>query len=162
LVIAAALDWSLLRRTYWSGWTGWAFRNPFTRAVSRLAQAVPIDPDRAIVSSLAFSAAVLKRQKNLIWFPEGQRSPNGELQPFRPGIGILLDHFQVPVVPVYIQGTYEALPVGKAVPRIKRISVVFGRPLDPEDLRREGGGDNPQDAIVSALRKQVAELGNQS
>lgn len=161
-VIAAALDWRLLRRTYWSGWTGWAFRNPLTRAVSRLAQAVPIDPDRAIVSSLAFSAAVLKRQKNLIWFPEGQRSPTGELQRFRPGIGILLDHFQVPVIPVYIQGTHEAMPVGKALPRLRRISVVFGRPLDPEDLQQEGEGDNPQDRIVSALRNQVAELGKQS
>ncbi len=161
-VVAAALDYRVLRRTYWAGWTGAAFGNPLTRAVSRLAKAVPIDPERAGLSSLAFGAAVLKRQKNLVWFPEGQRSPTGQLQPFKPGIGMLLNHFRVPVVPVLIRGTYEAMPLGKALPRPKKVTVVFGRPLDAGELERQGKGDQPQDRIVRALRDRVAELGGRS
>jgi long-chain acyl-CoA synthetase len=156
--IAAALGYRRLRNTYWGGWAGAAFGNPLNRLVSRLAQVVPVDPDRAGVSSLAFGAALLKRERNLVWFPEGQRSPDGELQPFKPGIGMLLDHFRVPVVPVFIRGTHEAMPPGQALPRPKNITVTFCRPLDVDDLERQGDGEEPQDRIVHALRERIAEL----
>jgi long-chain acyl-CoA synthetase len=157
-VLAAALDYRTLRQTYWAGWTGAAFGNPLTRFVSRLAQAVPIDPHRAVFSSLAFGAVVLKRQKNLVWFPEGQRSSTGQLQPFKPGIGMLLDHFPVPVVPVSIRGTREAMPPGRAVPRPTKVAVTFGQPLDVDQLQRQGKGDQPQDRIVQALYEHLAQL----
>ena len=90
--IGGALDYALLRNTFWAGWTGIAFTTPLHRWFSRICQVVPIDPDRAVVSSLALGAAVLKRGHNLIWFPEGERSPTGRLQEFRAGLGLLLDH----------------------------------------------------------------------
>jgi long-chain acyl-CoA synthetase len=156
--VAAALPYRWLRQTYWAGWAGAAFGNPLNRFVSRLAQTVPIDPDRAGISSLAFGAAVLRREKNLVWFPEGQRSPTGELQRFKPGIGMLLNHFRVPVVPVVVSGTREAMPPGKAIPRPKKVTVEFGRPLDVDDLERSGGGERPQDRLVQALHNHVAGL----
>ena len=156
--IAAALDYRRLRQTYWSGWTGAAFGNPLNRLVSRLAQTIPIDPDQAIFSSLAFGAAALERGHNLVWFPEGQRSASGEQQRFEPGIGMLLGHFRVPVVPVTIRGTYEAMPPGKALPKPQKVTVKFGRPLDVDELQRQGEGDQPQDRIVQALPDHVAQL----
>jgi long-chain acyl-CoA synthetase len=98
----------------------------------------------------------------LVWFPEGQRSSTGELQPFRPGVGVLLDHLQVPVVPVFIHGTREAMPPGRILPRPRRITLVFGEPLDPRALERWGEGDQAQDRITHALRDRVAELGEAS
>ena len=53
--------------------------------------------------------AVLKCQQNLVWSPEGHRSPTGKVQPSKPGIGMLLNHFPVPVVPVFIRGTHKAM-----------------------------------------------------
>jgi long-chain acyl-CoA synthetase len=156
--IAAALPYRRLRQTYWAGWTGAAFGNPLTRSVSRLAQTVPIDPNRAGISSLAFGAAVLKREKSLIWFPEGQRSPTGELQQFKPGIGMLLNHFRVPVVPVVIRGTREAMPPGKALPRPKKVTVELGKPLDVDELEPQGEGEESQSQIVQALHDHMAEL----
>ena len=158
-VVAAALDGRTIRKTHWAGWTGAAFGNPLTRAVSRLAQAFPIDPERAGASSLAFGAMVLKQGRGLVWFPEGQRSADGELQPFKPGIGMLLDKYRVPVVPVSIRGSYEAMPPGKALPRPGGVTVTFGKLLDPDNLEREGEGEEPRDRIVSALRDHVARLG---
>jgi long-chain acyl-CoA synthetase len=158
--VAAALGYRRLRRTYWAGWTGAAFGNPLTRTVSRLAQAVPIDPDRAGVSSLAFGAAVLERKKNLVWFPEGERSPTGKLQTFKPGIGVLLNHFRVPVVPVLIHGTHEAMPRGKFLRRLQRITVIFGQPLDVDDLERHGEGEEPQHRLTQALYDRMTELGD--
>ncbi|MDP9454497.1 MAG: AMP-binding protein [Actinomycetota bacterium] len=158
--VAAALDRRTLRRTHWAGWTGAAFGNPLTRAVSRLAQAFPVDSERAGASSLAFGAMVLKGGRGLVWFPEGQRSADGELQPFKPGIGMLLDEYRVPVVPVSLRGSYEAMPPGKALPRLGRgITVTFGKPLDPNDLEREGNGEEPKDRILAALREHIAKLG---
>ena len=157
-VVAAALDRRTLRRTHWAGWTGAAFGNPVTRAVSRLAQAFPVDPERAGASSLAFGAMVLKQGNGMVWFPEGQRSADGKLQPFKAGIGMLLDRYRVPVIPVSINGSYEVMPPGKILPRPGRITVTFGEPLDPNDLEREGDGEEPRDRIVSALREHVARL----
>ena len=157
--VAAALEHSVLRRTFWAGWTGAAFGNPLTRLVSRLAQVVPVDPARAGLSSLAFGAAVLARGRCLVWFAEGERSPTGSLQPFKPGVGVLLSHYPVSVVPVFIRGTYEAMPRGKALPALEQITVTFGEPFDP------GGSDETsrsQEQIVEAVRERVAELGERS
>jgi long-chain acyl-CoA synthetase len=105
---------------------------------------------------LAFGAAALERGKNLIWFPEGRRSHGGDLQPFKPGVGLLLEHFRVPVVPVSINGTYEAMPPGRALVRPKKITVVFGEPLSVDDLERRGEGDRPQDRIDNGSFSGVA------
>jgi long-chain acyl-CoA synthetase len=156
--LAAALGYRRLRQTYWAG-AGAAFSNPLNRFVSRLAQAVPVE--QAGASNLAFGAGVLEREKNLIWFPEGQRSSTGELQQFEPGVGMLLNHFRVPVVPVSIRGTHEAMPPGKALLWPKKIVVIFGQPLDVDDLEQQGEGEEPQDRIVRALRDRVAKLLNE-
>lgn len=161
--VAAALDYRRMQHTYWAAWVGAAYGNPLNSFVSRLAKAVPIDGDQHAVSSLAFGAAVLKRGNNLVWFPAGQRSDTGNLQPFKPGIGVLLEHFRVPVVPVTVHGTYEAMPPGRALPRPKKVTVEFDRLLEVEELERRGEGERPQDRIVQALHERMAELlGGQS
>jgi long-chain acyl-CoA synthetase len=157
--LAAVLSNRQLRQTYWAGWTGVAFHNAFVRFFSRLAQAVPIDPERAAQTSLAFGAAVLQRGNNLVWFPEGERSPSGELEPFKPGLGVLLQHCPVPVVPVFIHGGHQALPVGQSWPRFKQMTVVFGAPASPQELQQSGRGEQPHERIVTALRERVARLG---
>jgi len=156
--LAAVLGWKHLRNTYWAGWTGVAFTNPVLRFLSRLGKILPVEPTRAARSSLAFGAIVLKKKKNLIWFPEGKRSPDGKLQDFKPGIGMLLEHFPVCVIPVFIHGTHEALPPGKFLPRLRSIRLVFGKPLDALELKREGRGEKPHQQIVSALQDKVAEV----
>jgi long-chain acyl-CoA synthetase len=157
-VIAAALPLRTLRQMYWAGAVVRLFSNPIARLLSRMAQVVPIDPRRAAVSSLAFGAAVLTRRNSLVWFPEGRRSPSGALQPFLPGVGVLLEHFGVPAVPVFIHGTGEALPPARMLPRLRPLAVVFGQPLDPRALAEQGQGDEVRDRIVDALRKAVAAL----
>jgi long-chain acyl-CoA synthetase len=158
LILSAALGLRGLRRTYWAGWTGVVFSSPLGRFISRIAQTVPIDSDRAVVSSLAYAAAVLRRGERLIWFPEGQRSKTGRLLPFKPGIGMLVEHFQVDVAPVFIKGTYEAMPTGVIVPRLKPVTVVFARPLAAHELERRGKGPRPRDRIVQALHEHMEEM----
>ncbi|MCC5794136.1 MAG: AMP-binding protein, partial [Chromatiales bacterium] len=157
-LVGSALPPERLQRTAWSGWTGIAFRNAAFRWGSRLARVVPVDPQRAMVSSLAFAAAMLREGHSLVWFPEGQRSPAGELMSFRPGIGMLLAGVDVPVVPAWIDGAYDALPRGSRWPRRTKITVRFGEPVTGELLAGEGEGNDARSRIVDALEKRVRAL----
>jgi long-chain acyl-CoA synthetase len=156
--LGAVLSNARLAQTYWGGWSVIVTRNVFTRFIGRLANAVPIDPERGAISSLAFGAVLLKRKLSIVWFPEGGLSRTGELQPFKPGIGIVLARFSVPVVPVFIAGTHEALPVGAVLPRLRKVRVTFGKPLGPRELERAGKGKEAHERIVNALREHMAGL----
>lgn len=160
-VLSASMDQQRLEQTYWAAWIGATRRNPITRLGSRLAKTVPIDPKRGAITSLAVGAAVLQRDKILVWFPEGERSTSGELMPFKKGLGILLQRYRVPVVPTHIQGTHEAMPPGNRFLRRHPTRVRYGAPLRPEDLEKEGEGDEAPTRIVDALRTAIAKLGNE-
>lgn len=157
-VLAHALGYRRLRGTYWAGFTGAVFSNPLQRLGSRLAQAVPVDPERGIITSLALAAAVLKSGRNLVWFPEGGRARDGRLQSLKPGTGLLLEHYPVKVVPVAIRGTYALMPIGKALPRPGRISIEFGAPVETETLAAEGQGEEKRDRIVTGLEKRLRTM----
>ncbi len=157
-VLANALNWNQLRKTYWAGWTGIVAANAAMRFLSRLGRILPVEPTRAARTGLALGAIVLQKGKNLVWFPEGGLSRSGQLQEFKPGIGLLLEHFATPVVPVCIVGTREALPPDTARLRFRPVRIVIGRPCSAEELRRIGDGKNSHEQIANGLRKKVAEL----
>src|SRR5438477_12455202 len=128
------------------------------RFLSRLGKILPVEPMRAARSSLAFGAVILKNKKNLVWFPEGGLSPTGELQDFKPGIGMLLEHFPTSTIPVFIRGTHEALPPGKLFPKPHPLRVVFGQPLDACESKRKSRGDKQHKQIANALHGSVPQL----
>lgn len=161
LAVAAALDYRTLADMHWAGMADIMTANPIMQLVSRLARVIPIEPERAAISSLAAGAAVLKRGRNLVWFPEGMRSRTGQLQRFQPGIGLLVDHFDVPVVPIWLSGVGEALAPGQFWPRPVRICVRIGQLLTPEQLRRDGEGEEPHQRITQTLRQRMLDLSRQ-
>ncbi len=156
--IAAVLSNKRLRRINWAGWTGAAFRGPITRTASRLGRTIPIDPRRAIISSLALAAAVLKRGDSLVWFPEGARSEDGKLAELRPGLGILLAHEPTLIVPAHIEGSFEAMPRDARLPRPHRIRITFGEPVESKSLAKEGKNGEPSDRIIEGLTQRLQSL----
>ncbi|MFH1288036.1 MAG: lysophospholipid acyltransferase family protein [bacterium] len=109
--------------------------------------------DRTAVKN---SLNVLKNEDVLLLFPEGKRSPTGDIQEAKPGIGFFVYHSRSPVVPVLVTGTDKALPMGAWMIRPKKIRVIFGRPLyfdryfsrkDLKDVYARIGED-----IMSAIR----------
>jgi long-chain acyl-CoA synthetase len=157
-VVAAAVDFGRLRETYWAGWTGMAFANHLFCFVSRIAQVLPIEQDRAAFSSIAMSLIVLDEGKNLIWFPEGERSRDGRLHRFRTGIGLVLARRPIQTVPMLIDGTFEAMPTGRRFPRFKRLKILIGRPLAPDALEKAGRGSSREERIASGLHDVVEQL----
>lgn len=154
LALLPALSRQQLESLYWAGFTGYFFSNFATRAFSRIARVLPIDPGSAPRTSLAIAVACLKRGHGIIWFPEGQRSPDGELQRLRPGIGLVLAAQPVPVIPVWIEGTREIMPPGQRLPHPGRVRVVIGDPILPETY-----GDEERE-IVKTIHTALAKLGD--
>jgi long-chain acyl-CoA synthetase len=69
---------------------------------------------------------------------------------------MLLNHYPVPVVPVFIRGTYEAMPRGSFLRRLEQVTVTFDEPLPPHDY---DGDASSQEQIVQAMHERVAALG---
>ncbi len=157
-VLASVLDYDLLTRTRWAAWSQVAFTNPLNKTFSYLAGAVPVDPLNNLVTSLAYGAAVLRRGHNLVWFPEGRRSLDGDLQPFRPGLGMLVSKIPRPVVPVRIDGTYRSMPPGQALPRPSSVKITFGAPLNFDELGEGSEAERDYEAFTSALQKRVKNM----
>ncbi|MCK5111155.1 MAG: AMP-binding protein [Arcobacteraceae bacterium] len=83
-------------------------------------------------SSLQKSVAVLKEGKNIILFPEGARTRDGKLLEFKKLFAILAKELEIPIVPVAIEGAFEAYPVGKVFPKPKKIKLTFLKPIKPK------------------------------
>lgn len=156
--LCSCLPFERLQKTQVAAWTGIAFHNPFNTFMSRLVQAFPIEAKKSLISSLALAAAVLKKGKSMIWFPEGERTLDGKLLAFRPGIGILLENVDVDVVPVYLEGTREALPPGAFFPKFRKITVHFGQAISSTELQKKGKGKSPAEMIANALHDEVNAL----
>ncbi len=73
-------------------------------------------------------------------FPEGTRSREGTLLPFKPGLGMMVASTPAPVIPCRIFGAFEALPAGRRLPRPRKLRVRIGQPLrfDETPNTREG------------------------
>jgi len=156
--VGDALGFRRAKDVNWAGAARIMLSSPVMRLVSRLARVAPVDAERAAISSLAFGAYILKHGNAVAWFPEGRMSRSGELERLQPGIGMLADRYETPIVPVWIEGTREALPPGRHWPRPGRLRVRFGKPLDPRRLREEGTGETPHQRITNALRERMIAL----
>jgi long-chain acyl-CoA synthetase len=156
-VLAASLPLTKLRSLYWSGERGRLFNTRLKRRLCRIAHIFPVD-ERAPRATLAMAGRVLARGHNLVWFPESWRSPDGKLQRFLPGVGHLLSEHPVPVIPAYIEGTFEAMPRDRSWPRPFPVTVTFGAKLDSRAIEVLGQGETPEARIADALHNEVARL----
>ena len=90
---------------------------------------IPVDQKNADRSALMGAIRVVREGGSVLIFPEGTRSPDGELQPAQPGIGMIVVKTDAPVVPVRIFGSYQAFSRERRIPRRAFVTVVVGRPL---------------------------------
>jgi 1-acyl-sn-glycerol-3-phosphate acyltransferase len=109
------------------GLKGWATRM-FMKATGQL----PIDRTggKASEASLNTGLQVLGDGNLLGIYPEGTRSPDGRLYRGRTGIARMALEAHVPVVPVVMVDTDTVMPIGRRIPRVGRVGVVIGEPLD--------------------------------
>jgi 1-acyl-sn-glycerol-3-phosphate acyltransferase len=132
--------------------------------VSSLMNVIPIDR-RPGLRSLAISLAACRQfveqsGGSLILYPEGTRSPDGEMQAFKSGVGLFALELGLPVVPAYIEGTHRILPKGRYLPRFGAVTVRFGDALAPATLRSCGSSMRERRRyIVEKLAQRIRALG---
>ena len=122
---------------------------------------IPIDQRTHLVEAMQASSYVLKNGKIVCIFPEGERTIDGKVKEFKKGVGILAKELNVPLVPVFITGSYESWPRTKRLPKPYPIKITFGKPFDPEELKGEGlklGAKDDYEAIALGIREEVIRL----
>jgi 1-acyl-sn-glycerol-3-phosphate acyltransferase len=92
---------------------------------------LPVDRDdpQAALGSLEVALEVLGKGEAFGIYPEGTRSRDGRLYRGRTGVAHLALTAGVPVVPVGLRGTAELQPVGSSLPRLAKVTVEFGKPI---------------------------------
>jgi 1-acyl-sn-glycerol-3-phosphate acyltransferase len=112
--------------------TGKGVKGALTRWFFKATGQLPIDRSggKASEDSLNTGLGVLERGLLLGIYPEGTRSPDGKLYRGRTGIARMVLEAKVPVVPVAMIDTEKVQSIGQKVPKIRRVGVVFGEPLD--------------------------------
>ena len=131
------------------------FRGP-VGAILRSWQVVPVDRDGGSGRGLKTILDRLENGGAIILFPEGTRTPDGNLQPARSGIGLTVIKSKAPVVPVRVFGTFEAYGKNQKFPRPRRVAVKYGRPMFFEQLREEA-----KNCSRSRLKEVYQEVADQ-
>jgi long-chain acyl-CoA synthetase len=147
-----------LHQTCWVGWSGIVLAGPIMRLITRTANILPIDPDRDPGAALALVDKALETKNRLVWFPEGRRSPTGEITDFLPGIALVLERTGAKAVPVHISGSYEAWPRSRKLPRPHKVTIRFGAPISADELAERGKDENRHRGIARALQNAVIEI----
>jgi long-chain acyl-CoA synthetase len=117
------------------------FDTPLKRAYfENFTHLIPMDRSGSLRESLRLAGESLTQGYNLLIFPEGTRSPDGTLQEFKPTTGYLSLSFGVDILPIYLHGTYDALPKGSWWPKFEDLEVRIGPPLLIDVLRAKVKG----------------------
>jgi long-chain acyl-CoA synthetase len=157
--VAAALTSKSFRNLYSLGYQKY-FTGRLKESFARLAHVIPVDPETYLSRALQLASYILRNGKSLLIFPEGGRSYDGEMMEFKKGVGILSIELNIPVIPTYIRGSFEALPRGAVWPKFKEIKIKFGKPLYPSDLDFSKKTERMDDYqfFTNELREQVTRL----
>ena len=118
---------------------------------------MPIDTEnpRSTLSSLSKAAAALKAGMPLFVFPEGSRTPDGELREFLSGAAFLAIRAQVPLVPIALKGVYDLLPIHTKHFYPGPVTLTAGEPISTEGLTIRDA-----DQLTERLRTAIFELNN--
>ena len=140
------------------GLKGWATRI-FMKATGQL----PIDRSggKASEASLNTGLQVLGRGDLLGIYPEGTRSPDGTLYRGRTGIARMALEAHVPVVPVVMVDTDTMMPIGTQLPRVVRIGIVIGEPLDFSRFEGMEGDRYILRSVTDEIMVALQRLGEQ-
>ncbi len=156
VVLASILPWKVFNKTFAVG-TSEIFGSGFMRRLANWIRVIVVDPDANLVPAMRAAAFGLRHGRTLILYPEGERSIDGTPKTFRKGAAILSVHSQVPIVPVAIEGFYEAWPRGKYFfQKLTKFRMKFGDPIDPPP--KNDASEAVYEKLTSELRTRVVEM----
>lgn len=132
-LLIASLPNDILKDTYFLAEETY-FNSAFRRFIAKNFNVIPVNINKNLKDSLIKSAAVIKSGKNLVIFPEGARTRDGSLLPFKKGFAILSKELNIPVIPTVISGAFESYPINAKIPKPYPIKVKFLEAVYPDNL----------------------------
>ncbi|MDQ1052325.1 1-acyl-sn-glycerol-3-phosphate acyltransferase [Arthrobacter sp. SORGH_AS 212] len=143
--------------------TGTGIKGRLTALFFRLTNQLPMDRSGGAASAASLSAGmdVLTNGGLLGIYPEGTRSPDAKLYRGKVGVARLALEAGVPVIPVAMIGTDKVQPIGKRLPNIRRIGMIFGEPLDFSSYQDQAGDRGTQRTVADRIMLELQRLSGQ-
>jgi 1-acyl-sn-glycerol-3-phosphate acyltransferase len=140
-------------------WDGVFKCRPFA-ALLRALGAVPVNQENKnlAASLLRDVMEFIKQGFSVLIFPEGERSHDGNLEPFEGGVALISSKTRAPIVPVWIDGTFEAYSRFHAFPRPKHVAITFGKPIFPDDIPQDIPEKERRHVLLDTLKSALIEM----
>ena len=149
-IVASGLSYKTLKNSYFFA-TEEHVKHPVVKSLAKRNNIIIMEK-RNLKNSILKLSEVLKLGKNVVIFPEGSRSYDGEMVPFKKTFAILSKELNVPVVPVCIRGAYDVLPRGSKWIKPKKIEVEYLPPVMPAN---EDTYDSISDKVRDSIQKSL-------
>lgn len=142
------------------------FRKPLVAWMFRILRVVPLDQDRFGKEGLRTVIQLLEDGKAVLVFPEGTRTDDGKMNPFQPGIQLLIKRAKPTILPVGIAGAFQAWPHWRPYPLLSplflpdpstAVAVCVGKPLDGHLYSHM-----PREKMLDDLHQRVNSLVQQA
>lgn len=130
----------------------------FTRWFFDQLNCIPVDREHLNPATFHRVTNLIKENKMMVLFPEGTRSTDGILRQGKKGTGMIVHYANTKVIPCYISGAGQALPKGAFFPRLKKIRVIYGHPIDFSQLEVTGNKRDHYSRISDKLMEAIAQL----
>jgi 1-acyl-sn-glycerol-3-phosphate acyltransferase len=143
--------------------TGTGIKGRLTALFFRLTNQLPMDRSGGAASAVSLNAGmdILSKGGLLGIYPEGTRSPDARLYRGKVGVARLALQAGVPVIPVAMIGTDKVQPIGKRMPNIRRIGMIFGEPLDFSRFQGQAEDRLVQRKVTDEIMFELMRLSGQ-
>ena len=133
------------------------FRNKFFGWLIHSVNTIPVRRGQADLTAMKKIIAILKDGDAVCLFPEGTRTTDGKIRPFKPGFGLIAKRASAPVVPVLIDGAFEAWPKHKKIfSPGHQITVTYCKAITPEHIQ-----DTDDHKLAQTLTDTLGQLQSQ-
>jgi len=158
VILMSVLPWHIFQKLFAVG-TSEIFGAGLMRMLARWLRVVVLDPDANLVPAMRAGAYGLQHGLVLMLYPEGERSIDGIPKVFRKGAAILSIHMQAPIVPLAIDGFYEAWPRGKRFFKFAPLRMRFGDAIYPST--ESEASETAYEKLTAQLREEVVGMWNE-
>ena len=129
------------------------FNKGYLKFLANHSNVVLVDINKNLGEVLQTMAKVLKEGKNIVIFPEGARTRDGEMLEFKKAFAILAKEMEVDIVPFGIRGAYEAFPANSKLPKPAQVEIKYFEPISSKDKSYEEIVQETRDTLIKWVGK---------
>lgn len=119
---------------------------------------IPVDIEGKDRSALKALIRILRAGECALVFPEGARTPDGNIQPALPGLGLVIAKTRAPIVPMRIFGAFDAWPIGGKIRPWRKITIVVGEPIYFPEAEFQGKGRHAYAGTSQRVMDAIAAI----